>query len=350
MFAFAKCYFCLINLMKRTYFILLILFAVSSCTKENNTNHSYAFYHWKSKAVYTEPHKDALALTKTNSIYMHYFDIETIQKPTENNDGIYPTYVLKKVEKQYQNYTIIPVVYITNSVFKTKNLTILNLSNRIQKLIHQISLKHFNKKIRQIQIDCDWTSATRNAYFSLLKQLKKEFTIDVTIRLHQIKYKNKTGIPPVKKGTLMLYNVGDLKNRQQNSILENTIVKKYVNSQTAYPLTLNVGLPLFSQTIVTNTSNKIKIIKNTERNVLENDKHFKKIDPTNFTVAIDTLYKGFYLSKDFQLKLEEIKESEIINSYKTIKQSKLNINDVIFYHLDDSSLSNIDLKNIINNL
>lgn len=336
--------------MKTSYFILLIILIFSSCTKEKNTKNSYAFYHWKSKAVYTDFYKEVLEITKTNHIYMHYFDIEKVQKPKKDNDGIFPTYVLKNIAKPYNNYDIVPVVYISNSVFKTKKLNILDLSNRIQKLIHQISLKHFNKKINEIQLDCDWTKTTRFAYFELIKYLKKEFTIDVTIRLHQIKFKHKTGIPPVKKGTLMLYNIGDLKNKQQNSILENTIVKKYITTNTTYPLLLNVGLPLFSQTIVTNTSNKIKIIKNTERNILETDKHFKKIDHSNFEIAIDTLYKGFYLSKGFQLKLEELSETEIVNSYHTIKQSKLTINETIFYHLDDSSLSNISLKNIIEKL
>jgi hypothetical protein len=281
---------------------------------------------------------------------MHYFDIEKVQKPEKDNDGIFPTYVLKNIEKSYLEYDIVPVVYISNAVFKTENLNVLDLSKRIQKLIHQISIKHFNKKNKEIQLDCDWTKTTRFAYFELINYLKKEFTIDVTIRLHQIKFKHKTGIPPVKKGTLMLYNIGDLKNKQQNSILENVLVKKYITTNTTYPLTLNVGLPLFSQTIVTNTSNKIKIIKNTERRILENDRHFKKLNHSNFEIAIDTLYKGFYLSKGFQLKLEELSETEIINSYHTIKESKLNIDETIFYHLDDSSLSNFSLKNIIEKL
>ena len=148
----------------------------------------------------------------------------------------------------------------------------------------------------------------------------------------------------------MLYNVGDLKNKQQNSTLESSIVKQYINSETDYPLSLNIGLPLFSQTVITNNDNKIKIIKNTERNALENDNHFKIVDNLNLMVVKDTLYKGFFLSKGFNLKFEEINETVITESFRIIKNSNLKINEVIFYHLDEKSLSNINLKKIIEKL
>tara|TARA_B110000459_G_scaffold15373_1_gene14932 strand:- start:2754 stop:3200 length:447 start_codon:yes stop_codon:yes gene_type:complete len=148
----------------------------------------------------------------------------------------------------------------------------------------------------------------------------------------------------------MLYNVGDLKNKQQNSTLESSIVKQYINTETDYPLILNIGLPLFSQTIITNNNNRIKIIKNTERNVLENDDHFKIVDNLNLMVVKDTLYKGFFLSKGYNLKFEEINETVITESFTIIKNSNLKIDEVIFYHLDEKSLSNINLKKIIEKL
>lgn len=327
-----------------------MILTIGSCTNDNPPHKKFSFYHWKSNAEYNKSYQKALNTTQTNKIYLHYFDVETVHKPRWGSDGIFPTYVLNSIAQDYQEFEIIPVVYITNRVFKTRNLDVTDLSNRIKKLINQISKTHFNKEIKQIQIDCDWTESTRGAYFELLGQLQNYFEIDVTIRLHQIKYKNITGVPPVKKGTLMLYNVGDLKNRKQNSTLEASIVKRYVDKNTDYPLSLNIALPLFSQTVLTNNDNEIKIIKNTERNVLENDDHFKIIDNLNLMVVKDTLYKGFFLSKGYNLKFEEINETVIIESYKIIKNSDLKINDVIFYHLDEKSLSNINLKEIIENL
>ena len=107
---------------------------------------------------------------------------------------------------------------------------------------------------------------------------------------------------------------------------------------------------MFSQTVITNNNNEIKIIKNTERNTLENDDHFKIVDNLNLMVVKDTLYKGFFLSKGFNLKFEEINETVITESFRIIKNSNLKINEVIFYHLDEKSLSNINLKKIIEKL
>ena len=330
------------------YCLFIVLSILVSCTKKEDKTQSFSFYHWKSKAKFSDTYKEALQTTDSKRIYLHYFDIDTRHRTTLNN--IYPTYVLKEVAPAYQQYHIIPVVYITNQVFKNQDLVVKDLAVKIKTLVNQISKTHFNKELKEIQIDCDWSQSTRNAYFELLTRLEKDFDIDVTIRLHQIKFSKITGVPPVKKGTLMLYNVGDLKNIKQNSILESTIVKQYINSKSAYSLPLQVGLPLFSQTVVFNNDRKIKIIKNTERAVLEKDAHFKKIDPTTFRIIKDTLYKGFYLSKDYVLKLEELQEKEIIASYKTIKESKLEINDIVFYHLDSVSLSKTNLKELVKKL
>lgn len=337
---------------KTIFYILITLSLTISCTKNDHSKKNIAFYHWKSKATYNKSYQQAINTTKCNKIYLHYFDIDidVEQKQSWYNNGAFPTYVLKNVSEEYKNFEIIPVVYITNRVFKTTSLNIPDLSDKIVKLVNQISIAHFDKEIKQIQVDCDWTLKTKNTYFELLKRLQDSFDVDVTIRLHQIKYNNKTGIPPVQKATLMLYNVGDLKNKKQNSTLESSIVKQYINSKTEYPIKLNIALPLFSQTIVSNQDNEVKILKNTERTILENDTHFRKTDNNNFTVVKDTLYKGFFLSKGYNLKLEELKEAEIIKSYKIIRESNLITNEIIFYHLDDNALKNTNLFELIKKL
>ena len=337
--------------MKRnTFYMFILLLLAISCSKEKVIKKDIAFYHWKAKADFTKAYSEAIESTEANTVYMHYFDIEPLAKVNWYDDGIYPTYVLKSVAKDYQHMDIVPVVYIANPVFKTDDLDVSKLSKKIAKLIDQISQKQFNRKIKHIQLDCDWTETTRASYFELLRTLKNDFTIDVTIRLHQIKFKERTGVPPVNAGTLMLYNMGDLRNKAQNSILESSVVGQYIHAESTYPMALKIALPLFSQTVVTNNNNKIKLIKNTHREVLENDPHFKQINSNNFKVMADTLYKGFYLAQGYNLKLEDVKPSEISDSYKLIKASKLNTQGIIFYHLDDLSLSNYDLNNTIEKL
>jgi len=335
---------------RNIHYILILLLLSFSCSEEDVSKDEIAFYHWKAKADFTKSYSEAIRTADANTIYMHYFDIESIKEPSWRDDGIYPTYVLKSVDEAYKKLNVIPVVYIDNRVLKTEKLDVLNLADRISKLIDQISTKHFKKTIQQIQIDCDWTMKTKSEYFALLKALKSKFDIGVTIRLHQIKFQNKTGVPPVNRGTLMLYNMGDLRNTNENSILESAIVGQYINEGSTYPLKLKIALPLFAQTVVTNNNNKIKLIKNTDRRFLENDPHFEQIDATNFKLVKDTLYKGFYLAEGYNLKLEEVKSSEISASYDLIKESKLKTDGLIFYHLDDRSLSNYDLKTTIEKL
>lgn len=328
--------------MKSIFLFLSALVLLVSCEKKHS---NYSFYHWKTNAEYTPRIAAALDSTKAEKIYLHYFDIEN-----KNDDNIFPTYVVQNIDEKYNDFEIIPTVYISNSVLLNKNLVVQKLAEKVEKLINQISLAHFKNEPTEIQIDCDWTQSTKNSYFELLKILDEKYEVSVTIRLHQIKFQDKTGVPPVKKGTLMLYNVGDLKNSKQNSILESKIVEQYINSSTKYPLELSVALPLFSQTIIFNNENNLKLSSFTERSILDSDLHFKEINKKLYKVVQDTLFKGFYLSEGFQLKLEESLEKEIEESYKIIKNSKLKTEEIIFYHLDDESLKNIDINKLIKKL
>ncbi|GAF05424.1 hypothetical protein [Saccharicrinis fermentans] len=312
---------------------LLILLGLYACQPTNNKNIS--FYHWKSEANSSDVIHTTLQQNHTSTIFMHYFDVEMY------NNNVRPTYVLSKVDTLYKSYTIVPVVFITNKAIQEANVN--TLSSRISQLIDQISQHHFNKTIKNIQIDCDWTQSTRAKYFSLIEKLQEHYEINVTIRLHQIKFQQKTGIPPVSRGTLMLYNVGDLKNIKQNSILEADIVKQYINSSSSYPLELDIALPLFSQTVIKNNNNQVRIINGTHKKEMdEASAYFKPLDTYLYQVKKDTLYKGFYLSNGYTIKLEHSNKDQIIAAYHVIKQSQINHKNIIFYHLDDNNLQSIN--------
>jgi len=328
--------------MKNLYFLLFLTILISSCSF---TKKEISFYHWKSKAKYSDTIKKALSISKTDTIYMHYFDIKKI--PPNN---INPVYILKEVDSSFNNFNIIPVVFISNSIFSEEN-NVERLSKKIDRLITDISIHNFGKEFKTIQLDCDWTLSTKNDYFHLIKLLSQKYAINVTIRLHQIKFKDKTGVPPVNKGTLMLYNVGELANEDQNSLLETEIVKNYINTNSKYPLTLDIALPLYSQTVLINNHGNVRLINdNCKNEILADSYHFKQLKDNLFTVEKDTLFRGFYLSKGFKIKTEKLTEDEIINSYKVIENSKLKTANIVFYHLDDKVLKNINLNKIIEKL
>lgn len=333
----------------RVFVCSLCFILLFSCA-DSNLKKKISFYHWKSSADFDDSFGKALKVSNSDKIYLRYFDVDKIESGRWGDDGIYPTYVLKGVAEEFKNFEIVPVVFITNQVLQSEGLDTERLSNRIAQLINEISLAHFGEEIHRVQIDCDWTQSTRGTFFSLLESLKKQFDINVTIRLHQIKFKETTGIPPVERGTLMLYNVGELENEEQNSILEIDIVKQYINSATDYPLVLDIALPLFSQTVIKSNDDEIRLINQSVRDKISNDAHFFQIDANNYRVVADTLFNGFYLSKGYHIKIDEINESEILGAYKVVKDSRIVMDEIIFYHLDEQILTRMDLNKIIREL
>lgn len=165
------------------------------------------------------------------------------------------------------NVEIVPVVYLTVSALKiTNSETRSELArNMIQKLESQW------QPIHEFQLDCDWTASTRDAYFELvnmIQDLRPRWTVGATIRLHQLKYRGQTGIPPVDYGVLMLYNTGNVTDpKEHNSILSTEVVKKYLRPD--YPLKLRIALPAFSLVVIFQNGSFHSIISGIQKSQIE---------------------------------------------------------------------------------
>lgn len=323
----------------RFIYLLIVLLSFLSCDSDNSKIH---FYHWKIDANLSEIEKSELDKVDHEKVYIHYFDVVV------SEDVINPVAVIRKVDKVLKEKEIIPVVFIRNTVFKNKNTDIKKLVTKVIKLTEQIHKHHFNKKPTEIQIDCDWSATTKEAYFKFLTLLKEKVTLSATIRLHQIKYKNETGVPPVAYGALMLYNVGDLKNFEENSILNTNIVSQYINKESVYPLILDIALPLFSQVVIRNKEGKIKLINHVFSDDFEKDTiHFQKKTGTIYEVKEKFLYKGHYLYKGFTVKLEKSDVNEVLKSLALVKDSNLQTRNTLLYHLDEITLKQFNIKELL---
>lgn len=129
-------------------------------------------------------------------------------------------------EKLPDSCQIIPVVFITNQTMKNiPKITIDYLAKAILSGISKLSPHPYH----EIQIDCHWTLSTKQKYFSLLKILQKStLHLSATIRLHQVKFYEKTGIPPVERRMLMYYNMSDWRNPITiNSIYSPKLLSQY---------------------------------------------------------------------------------------------------------------------------
>ncbi|MCT7583272.1 hypothetical protein [Aliarcobacter butzleri] len=232
----------------------------------------------------------------------------------------------------------IPVIYITNETMKNVDYSLLS------KAILE-TLKNY--KFDEIQIDCDWSLSTRSNYFNLLEDLKEKLnkTISATIRLHQIKYYTKTGIPPVDYGVLMYYNMSNIGDfNTKNSILDNEIAKKYHYNFDVYPLKLKLALPLYSQAIQFREEKAISLFEGVEEKDFNND--FEKLENNRYKVLNSHYFKGRYIYKDDIFRLENSNEQDIKIALKDfLDLSKNRYDEVIFYTLKYKN--KYDLNNLI---
>lgn len=325
---------------KKLYYILL-LSILYSCQSDNKIISN--FYHWKQKLDITSKEEDFLKKIGSKKLYLKFFDIDLVAgKPVP----------ISKLNWQNcaDSLDVVPCIFIKNRVFK-KNLTKNQITSLVVKTLKLISQLDKSIKIfQEIQIDCDWTLKTRNAYFQFLQILKSKIgskRLTATIRLHQVKYKHKTGIPPVDNGVLMFYNMGNINNpNEPNSILNLKLAKKYLENLNEYPLHLDIALPTFSWILVIRDQKVIKIINKTKG--FENQKiHFTEIDLNRYQVKENNYYLGTYLYSGDILKHEFIDYQSLIEASELIKKKiKQEDREILFYHLNEHSQNNFSDEQI----
>ena len=208
------------------------------------------------------------------------------------------------------------------------------------KYITQIS-KHIEQKADEIQLDCDWNLTSRDKYFAFIKALKtiSGKNISATIRLHQVKYFKKTGIPPVDKGVLMYYNMSPISPDSIVSIYDRNVAKQYITSLQRYPLELDIALPIFSWGIQLRSKQIMDILPKINIDSMMTQHNIVYLKPNYYQVAEPFFYKGFYLMKNDVLKLESVNEQQLKQMADDISDNiKKTPKEIIFYDLDEFNL------------
>ncbi|UMQ40198.1 hypothetical protein MKS83_12385 [Chryseobacterium sp. Y16C] len=324
--------------MKVLKFLLVFLCAVS-CSKRET--HPYSFYYWKTNLALNHTEKNILSKASIPYLYTRFFDIDKV-------DGKFqPVGVITKDQNFQTDKQIVPTVFITNrTLLNITDQDIKFLAENINNLIQKKTSEYHLKTNSEIQIDCDWTAGTQNDYFKFLKELKKISgkEITCTLRLHQVKDKAQTGIPPVEKVYLMCYSTSSpLENSDKNSILDVNILKSYLSKIDEYPIRkIEVALPIYSWGIVTNHLEKHKLINALSKKDLENP-NFRRISENTAEVLKDGFYFGHYLNKGFTIKIEEISDDQLRDVVQFLENKIHNFN-IIYYQLDSKFVLNKDFK------
>lgn len=323
----------------KVLFIFCFLSSIACKTKERT--HPVQFYYWKSNVEIGEAEKAYFNDLQANKLYIRVFDLVVEQ------GEIKPTAIINDFDAHSLKAQFIPVVFITNEVFQT-NTDFAKMATNLYSLIQQIAEQNHFPAFSEIQIDCDWTDSTKENYFTFLKELKSvsEKQITCTLRLHQIKFKNKTGVPPVDKGYLMCYATSSpIEEEEKNSILDVALLKDYLQNINQYPIEFDVALPIYSWAIVTNHLGKKKLINGVSQLDLENE-NYQKLSANWYEANEDVFLRGIYLNKGFKIKLETI-SPELLHESKQFLDKKINSEfDWVYYHLDSLFLTRYTRKDL----
>lgn len=311
-------------------FLLIVLTVLFSCTPNDTPTSS--FYYWKTVFQLTPLEKNFLQKHPKTSLYVRYFDVKLI-------DGQpFPVAPIYFREKKIAS-NIIPVVFIKNEVFLSKELHIEGLADKIVSLVQQINTKNhmFNQ---EIQIDCDWSLESKDRFMGFLKVLKRKYdkTISATIRLHQIKYFRDTKVPPVDYGVLMFYNMGKLQNQESNSIYDAKVAEQYLPSLAKYPLPLKAAFPIFSWIKHSRNNQIVQLISKTNADIFKNNPNFEAKE-NGFLVKQNVLFHSHFFKEGDQIIPESISESDLHEMQELLsKYQKDIVASVIYYDFDEFNI------------
>lgn len=348
---------------KMTGCLLIVLFLAACRQADQPHTITRGFYYWKSNVDLTATEKNTLEKLQVKKLYIKFFDV--VWDPT----GLRPMPVAKiqmtdSATAWLSNHQveIIPTVFITNECMQLiDSNNVPALADRLHELMAGIANQLPNTaSIHEIQLDCDWTASTKNNYFSLLTRLQalpffQQKEISATIRLYQCKYKQKTGVPPVNRGLLMCYNMGNLKSQHtRNSILEAAELEKYIGNLQDYPLPLDIALPLFDWKVLYQDQVYKGLITGLPDSLLQQKGISRKTGSNTFTILQDTILNGYPLKKGDNIRQEDASFAEIMQATRLLRSKLVTPKiTVALFHLDSLTLrkySTYELEEIFDSL
>lgn len=320
------------------------------------------FYYWKSAIHLTGAETHALEALQVKKLYIKFFDVvwdATARRPMPVAKIQFTGPVAAWLSAH--SIAIIPTVFITNECMQSIDSSeVLNLATRVHELLTGIAHRlPATLAIPEVQMDCDWTATSQRNYFAFLTSLQtlpffQQKEVSATIRLYQCKYKQKTGIPPVKKGLLMCYNMGNLKNQAtRNSILEVAELEKYIGNLQEYPLPLDLALPLFDWKVLYHDRVYKGLIQGLPDSLLQQAGIARQTGNT-FSMLVDTTLQGYSFKKGDFIRQEDANFEEIMQATRLLRSKLVTPQiTVALFHLDSLTLHKYathELEEIFNGL
>ena len=212
-----------------------------------------AFYYWRTTLGLTTVEQHALGELGVTRLYLRVFDVEW--RADQDGPATMGPIHLGDVAPALGDLEVVPVVYLRSDVFT--HLPAARTAELAAWTWREVGRRaaELGFTVRELQLDCDWTDSTRDRFFAFVRELDalvqpERVTLSATIRLHQIKYRERTGVPPVARGMLMFYNMGKFSpDPEARAIFDEDAARRYLARIDEYPLPLDAALPIWSWTI-----------------------------------------------------------------------------------------------------
>ncbi|MGM9713455.1 MAG: hypothetical protein ACI3Y5_04980 [Prevotella sp.] len=214
-------------------------------------------YYWRTVFSLSDSEREFLKRENIGRLYLRMFDV------TDDTPMPVPNATLAFAQPVPRGIEVVPTVFVTVEALRhaADSGIVEKLAGKIATRIMAMCSWNGIDNWHEIQLDCDWTKQTQEAYFTLCREVKKRAggrLVSSTIRLHQLTQQ----APPVDYGVLMVYNTDRFNSyKTRNSILDITTVETYLRNCHSFRLPLDVALPIFEWDILFRDETFVRIMK-----------------------------------------------------------------------------------------
>ncbi len=266
-----------------------------------------AFYYWRTQFRLSPYERAALRDLSVSRLYVRFFDVSW--DPDAGRP--YPRARIEFPDPLPAGIEVVPVVYLQNEVFaRIPAASVGMLADNVWNQIRAIAGRQ-GLRFREVQLDCDWTDGTRDIYFAFLRGLGRatgpaSVSLAATLRLHQVKYSRRTGVPPVERGMVMFYNMGELGGQDGRVSIFNRIdAERYAGSLSSYPLPFDIALPIFSWSVQSRDGRVVGLLEKISAGDLEANPGFSRTGDRRYRANASFFLHGSYIRANDEVVVED---------------------------------------------
>lgn len=326
-------------------FVILAVMAVG-CEKVSSGGLPAAapsMYYWRTSWQIDSAEQAFLDENGVKKIYLRLFDVVV-------RDGkCVPSATISFNDTLADTLRVIPTIFITEECLRADTV---GLAMHIVERVGKMCATHRLPNVCELQLDCDWTPSSREAYYALLNRVRnllrvQNWQLSATIRLHQLSQP----APPVDYGVLMLYNTGDMRRRDsRNPIFATEDVEPYLKNLKSYDLPLCAAYPnyrwqrLFSGERFKGLLYSENLRDSTVYEPLAGDSLYRVVQGR---VLHGVLQGGYdvHLSPGDEVVVSRPNADEVMRLAHRLEDARPGLHaQTIFYHLDSHSLKNYNTQ------